>query len=110
MRVLKQEIWKKNSNEEIWGTLDTNNSTYPTKLSEGSYCLIITVSRTENGNAGDGTVRTVMEVPYYFIIMDENSEIAWEETKNVEKAAASLSMLILIRLETKNDPYVNQKV
>ena len=76
MRVLKQEIWKKNSNEEIWGTLDTNNSTYPTKLSEGSYCLIITVSRTENGNAGDGTVRTVMEVPYYFIIMDENSENA----------------------------------
>lgn len=51
-----------------------------------------------------------MEVPYYFIIMDENSENAAQETKNVEKAAASLSMLILIRLETKNDPYVNQKV
>ena len=37
----------------------------------GSYCLKIIVSKTEGES-----IRTIMEVPYYFIIMDDESENA----------------------------------
>lgn len=78
---LETRIWKKNTPENIQaggpeymdtminGKLGAAGSTNPVSLGNleaGSYCLIISVSRTEGE-----TVRTIMEVPWYFIITDQ---------------------------------------
>lgn len=72
---VEASIWKKNAEGEYTNTafkqvLKSSGSSNQFSLAgqdAGSYCLKITVSKTE----GD-SIRTIMEVPYYFIIVDES--------------------------------------
>lgn len=79
---LETKIWKRNTPENIQagapeyvdtmvdgklGAAGSTNSVSLGNLEAGSYCLIISVSKTEGE-----TVRMIMEVPWYFIITDQN--------------------------------------
>lgn len=83
---LETKIWKRNRPENIQagapeyvdtmvngklGAAGSTNSVSLGNLETGSYCLIISVSRTEGE-----TVRMIMEVPWYFIIIDQNQNAA----------------------------------
>ena len=68
-------IWKQNENSSEYTNtafrqeLDTSGETNDFSLNgqeAGSYCLKITASKTEGES-----IRTIMEVPYYFIITNE---------------------------------------
>ena len=82
----KTKIWKRNTPENIQagapeyvdtmvngklGAAGSTNSVSLGNLEAGSYCLIISVSKTEGE-----TVRMIMEVPWYFIIIDQNQNAA----------------------------------
>lgn len=74
-------IWKKDDNKYLdtifHQELNASGEENVFQLSSlddagaGSYCLKIIVSKTEGES-----IRTIMEVPYYFIIMDDESENA----------------------------------
>lgn len=83
---LETKIWERNTPENIQagaseyvdtmvngklGAAGSTNSVSLGNLEAGSYCLIISVSRTEGE-----TVRMIMEVPWYFIITDQNQDAA----------------------------------
>ena len=68
-------IWKQNENSSEYTNtafrqeLDMSGETNDFSLNgqeAGSYCLKITASKTEGES-----IRTIMEVPYYFIITNE---------------------------------------
>ena len=83
---LETKIWKRNTPENIQagapeyvdtmvngklGAAGSTNSVSLGNLEAGSYCLIISVSKTEGE-----TVRMIMEIPWYFIITDQNQNAA----------------------------------